>query len=116
VAFDALYDVITRAKGIHLEPLRVSPGARLDARSVGDIDFADQHLLLFGVIRPHASPAVDGLERYELSEAHFYFNPKPEFRLHAHDVLMLIGHQASLSLFKERFGRGSSWKYRKPHG
>jgi voltage-gated potassium channel len=105
VAFDALYDVITRARGIHLEPVRVSQGAWLDSRRIGDIDFADQHLLLFGVIRPHASPVADGQDRYELADAHFYFNPKPELRLHPHDILMLIGHQASLFQFKERFGK-----------
>jgi voltage-gated potassium channel len=111
VAFDALYDVITRAKGIHLEPVRVAPGAWLDARRVGDMDLADQHLMLFGVIRPHTSPVADGEARYELRNAHFYFNPKPALRLHAHDILMLIGHQASLSLFKERYGqRRAAWK------
>jgi voltage-gated potassium channel len=110
VAFDALYDVITRAKGIHLEPVRVAAGSWLDARRLGDVDFADQHLMLFGVIRPHTSPAAEGEERYELRNAHFYFNPKPELRLHAHDVLMLIGHQASLSKFKERFRQRRAWK------
>ncbi len=110
VAFDALYDVITRAKGIHLEPVHVSPGAWLDARQVGDIDFSGLHLMLFGVIRPHASPAADGHDRYELRDAHFYFNPKPALRLHAHDVLMLVGHQASLAHFKERFGQRRAWK------
>jgi voltage-gated potassium channel len=117
VAFDALYDVITRAKGIHLEPVRISPGAWLDARRVGDIDFANQHLMLFGVIRPHTSPAADSQDRYELRNAHFYFNPKPELRLHAYDILMLIGHKVSLSQFKERFGqRRASWKRNKVHG
>lgn len=111
VAFDALYDVITRAKGIHLEPVPVSSGSWLDARRVGDIDFADQHLILFGVIRPHTSPAADSQDRYELRDTHFYFNPKPAFRLHAHDILMLIGHEASLFHFKERFGqRRPYWK------
>jgi voltage-gated potassium channel len=108
VAFDALYDVMTRAKGIHLEPVRIGSGAWLDARRVSDIDFADLHLILFGVIRPHTSPAADGHVRYELSDAHFYFNPQPVFRLHAHDILMLIGHEASLSRFKERFGQRRS--------
>lgn len=116
VAFDALYDVITRAKGIHLEPVRVTSGSWLDARRVGDIDFAGQHLVLFGVIRPHTSPAADGHERYELRDAHFYFNPRPEFRLHAHDILMLIGHQASLFHFKERCGlHRPFWKPGKLH-
>jgi voltage-gated potassium channel len=111
VAFDALYDVITRAKGIHLEPVRVTPGSWLDGRCVGDIDFADRHLMLFGVIRPHTSPPVDSHIRYELRDSHFYFNPRPELRLHARDLLMLIGHEASLSRFKEGFGqRPSFWK------
>jgi voltage-gated potassium channel len=116
VAFDALYDVITRARGIHLEPVRVSPGSWLDARRVGDIDFGGQHLMLFGVIRPHTSPAADGHDRYELRNAHFYFNPRPDICLHAHDILMLIGHQASLFQFKERYGqRRPAWK-RRLHG
>jgi voltage-gated potassium channel len=111
VAFDALYDVITRARGIHLEPARVAPGSWLDTRRVGDIDFAGQHLLLFGVIRPHTSPAADGQPRYELRDAHFYFNPQAEFRLHAHDMLMLIGYEASLFQLKERIGqRRSPWR------
>ena len=104
VAFDALYDVITRAKGIHLEPVRVYPGSRLEGQHVGDIDFAGQHLMLFGVIRPHASPAEDGQDRYELRDAHFSFNPRAEFLLHAHDLLMIIGHQASLFRLKEGLG------------
>jgi voltage-gated potassium channel len=117
VAFDALYDVITRAKGIHLEPVRVAAGSWLDERRVGDIDFIEHHLMLFGIIRPHTSPAADDQDRYELQNAHFYFNPKPGFRLHAHDVLMLIGHQASLSQFKERFRqRRPSWKRNKVDG
>jgi voltage-gated potassium channel len=115
VAFDALYDVMTRAKGIHLEPVRIASGSWLDARPVSDIDFTGQHLILFGVVRPHTSPDATGEDRYELSDAHFYFNPKPAFRLHAHDILMLIGHEASLSRFKERSGqRRSSGMRRKP--
>lgn len=114
VAFDALYDVITRAKGIHLEPVRVTPGCALEARRVGDIDFAGQHLILFGVIRPHTSPAAEGQERYELHDAHFYFNPRPDFALHAHDVLTVIGHQASLFRLKEGLAQHRPfWKARR---
>jgi voltage-gated potassium channel len=104
VAFDALYDVVTRAKGIHLEPVHVYPGSWLATRRVGDIDFASRHLMLFGIIRPHASPAAEGHDRYELRDAHFYFNPKAEFIVHVHDILMVVGHQASLYQLKERMG------------
>jgi len=111
VAFDALYDVVTRARGVHLEPVAVSPGSWLDARRVGEIDLAARHLMLFGVIRPHTSPAAADHARYELRDAHFYFNPKPEFHLHGHDILMLVGYEVSLFQFKKRVGQHrSSWK------
>jgi voltage-gated potassium channel len=117
VAFDALYDVVTRARGVHLEPVTVSPGSWLDARRVGEIDLAGRHLMLFGVIRPHASPAADGHAPYELRDARFYFNPKPEFALHVHDILMLIGYEASLFQFKERIGQQrSTWKSKRRRG
>jgi voltage-gated potassium channel len=112
VAFDALYDVVTRARGVHLEPVSVYPGAWLDGRCIDEIDFTARRLTLFGVIRPHASPAVDGHARYELHDAHFYFNPKPGFRLHVHDILMLIGYEASLFQFKERVGQHRSSRKR----
>ncbi|MDA8129205.1 MAG: NAD-binding protein [Betaproteobacteria bacterium] len=114
VAFDALYDVITRAKGIHLEPVRVTPGSPLEARRVGDIDFPAQHLMLFGVVRPHASPVAEGQDRYELHNAHFYFNPRADFMLHAHDILMTIGHHASLFRLKEGLAQHRPfWKPRR---
>jgi voltage-gated potassium channel len=112
VAFDALYDVVTRAKGIHLEPVHVYPGSWLATRRVGDIDFASRHLMLFGIIRPHASPAAEGHDRYELRDAHFYFNPKAEFIVHVHDILMVVGHQASLYQLKERMGLHRSLRKR----
>jgi len=117
VAFDALYDVVTRARGVHLEPVSVSPGSWLDARRVSEIDLAARHLMLFGVIRPHTSPAAEGHARYELRDAHFYFNPRPDFLLHVHDILMLVGYEASLFQFKKRVGQHrSAWKSRRQRG
>jgi len=105
VAFDALYDVVTRATGIHLDPLSVRPGEWLEKQRIGEIDFSAQHLLLFGVIRPNASPSADGHARYDLSQRHFYFNPGPDLLLRSGDILMLIGYQASLSQFRELANR-----------
>lgn len=106
VAFDALYDVVTRATGIHLDPLSVRPGDWLEKQRIGEIDFGAQHLLLFGVIRPNLSPPDDEHARYELSHRHFYFNPGPNLMLRGGDILMLIGYQASLSQFRELASRG----------
>ncbi len=105
VAFDALYDVVTRAAGVHLEPLPVRAGDWLEKQRIGEIDFTTQRLLLFGVIRPHASPGENGHSRYDLEGRHFYFNPGPTLQLHAGDILMLIGYQASLSRFHELASR-----------
>jgi voltage-gated potassium channel len=106
VAFDALYDVVTRATGIHLDPLSVRSGDWLERQRIGEIDFSAQHLLLFGVIRPNLSPPDDEHARYELSHRHFYFNPGPNLMLRGGDILMLIGYQASLSQFRELASRG----------
>ena len=108
VAFDALYDVVTRAAGVHLEPVAVRAGDWLEKQRAGEIDFSAHHLILFGVIRPNASPAADGHVRYDLAGRHFYFNPGPALLLRAGDILMLIGYQASLSHFREFASRG--WK------
>ena len=105
VAFDALYDVVTRAVGVFLEPLPVRAGDWLALRRIGAIDFAAQHLLLFGVIRPHTSPGESGHRRYDLAGRHFYFNPGPRLQLRAGDILMLIGYQASLAQFHEQASR-----------
>lgn len=105
VAFDALYDVVTRAAGVHLEPLAVHLGDWLERQRVGEIDFTTQHLILFGVVRPHTSPGADGHARYDLTGRHFYFNPGPDLILRAGDILMLIGYQASLGQFHDLTGR-----------
>lgn len=106
VAFDALYDVVTRAAGIHLDPLSVHTGDWLEKQRIGEIDFGAQHLLLFGVIRPNLSPPDDDHTRYELSHRHFYFNPGPNLMLRGGDILMLIGYQANLAQFRELASRG----------
>jgi voltage-gated potassium channel len=105
VAFDALYDVVTRAAGVHLEPLAVHPGDWLEKQRVGEIDFTAHRLILFGVIRPHASPGADGHARYDMVGRHFYFNPGPDLLLRPGDILMLIGYQASLGQFRDLTGR-----------
>jgi voltage-gated potassium channel len=99
VAFDAIQDVVTGNKGIHLEPLPVPEGSRLDGRRVGDIDFAAGNLLLFGVIRSQAAPPEDS-RHYEIAGKRFFFNPPPGFILMAHDILILIGYDVSLSHFR----------------
>ena len=111
VAIDALHEVVTGSKGIHLEPMPVLPGGALDGRCIGEVDFAVRNLLLFGVIR--ARPAVDvgEGEHYPMSGKRFFFNPRADFKLQAHDVLVLIGYDVSLSHFRRHEGAAArGWR------
>jgi voltage-gated potassium channel len=108
VAFDALYDVVTRAAGVHLEPLAIHGGDWLEKQRVGEVHFSRHHLLLFGVIRAQAQPAEGDHARYDLKDRHFYFHPGPDFLFRGGDLLILVGHETSLARFKEFASRG--WK------
>ncbi|MDP2752430.1 MAG: NAD-binding protein [Rhodocyclaceae bacterium] len=101
IAFDALYDVLTRSGGIRLEPVPIAPGSSLIGQRIGKIDFDSRHLILFGINRPPSNPTTDGHQHYELSNARFYFQPGPDFRLHPHDILMIFGHHTSLVHFRD---------------
>ncbi|MBI5938229.1 MAG: NAD-binding protein [Betaproteobacteria bacterium] len=113
VAFDALYDVVTRSNVVRMEPVAVNEHSWLVGRSVGEIGWEGRRLQLFGVIRPHENPVGTEHEHYSLAGKRFYFNPGHGFHLHAHDLLMLIGHEATLSRFKAQAGRGRLFKRRR---
>jgi len=108
VAVDALYDMVTGSKGIHLEPMPILPGGGLVGTCVGGIDFSARNLLLFGVIRGSPGPAVGEGEHYLLAGKRFYFNPHADFALRAHDVLVVIGYDVSLSHFRKQQGLKST--------
>jgi len=91
---------------------------------VGEIAHSLQNyfsVFLHGPARRMVERALkDGLRhlvRHRSFSTEILLNPKQELRLHAHDILMIIGHQASLSRFKEHLGqRRSSWKRSTLHG
>jgi voltage-gated potassium channel len=115
VAIDALHEVVTGSKGIHLEPMPVLPGGALDGTCIGEVDFAIRNLLLFGVIRARPALAVGEGEHYPMSGKRFFFNPRADFKLQAHDVLVLIGYDVSLSHFRRNEGAAArGWARARP--
>lgn len=104
VAVDALHDVVTGSKGIHLEPMPILPGGSLADACVGDIDFAGRNLLLFGILRSSPEVVAGEGEHYPMTGKRFFFNPRADFKLRAHDVLVLIGYDVSLSHFRKLQG------------
>jgi voltage-gated potassium channel len=111
VAFDALSDVLTRGRGVHLEPIPVTPGSWLEGRRADEFAPESLRLLLFGVLRGKEAPIPASDGHYELTHKRFFFNPEPGFRLQAHDLLVVIGYESSLNRLKARLGtKGRPWR------
>jgi voltage-gated potassium channel len=113
VAFDAVHEVVTGSKGIHLEPVPILPGSPLQDSLVGDMDFAARNLLLFGVIRHSTAISPLDLEHFKMDGKHFYFNPRADFQLQANDLLVLIGYDVSLNHFRKQQGITGAFCWRK---
>ena len=110
VAFDAVYGALSGTRDIAIDAVPVRLGSRLDGKPVGDIDFAGQHLLLFGVVRASGQHVTTEHHYYDLVSRHFYFNPKAHFVLRAHDILVVFGHSLTLGHFKKELELGKGFK------
>lgn len=102
VAFEAIHGILSGKDQIGLEAVTVRDDSVLNGRSVGEIDFQANKLLLFGVITHKARKAENSRVPYELKARSLYFNPKPGFKLCAEDVLLVFGHEYSVVHFKDR--------------
>lgn len=101
VAFEAIYGIFSGEEDIGLETIPVHAGSILEGRTIGDIDFRGQRLILFGVISGlgRRSPEVEAF--YDLAGSSFLFNPGQGMVLQANDILVVFGHQFSLFHFKD---------------
>ncbi len=105
VAFEAIHGMLSGKDGIELDTVTVRIGSSLDGVRVGDVDFAANKLILFAVI------GLSNNERpasvYNLADRWLHFNPKADFLLAGTDVLVLVGHQYSITHFKDRLESGA---------
>ena len=74
-----------------------------------DIDFAHYKLLMFGVITCCDLEIAWASGQFALSDRHFYFNPKADFRVKGHDILVLMGFETVCIIFVAYCKRVSSW-------
>ncbi len=103
VAFEAINGVLSGKQGIGLEAITIRENTLFDGVRLGEIDFWGSRLLLFGVLTKEPRP--DGAmcrNPFSMRERSFYFNPRPEFRLEAGDVLLVFGHEYSIVSFKDQ--------------
>lgn len=105
VAFEAVYSMAGGDQQSRIEAVMIREGAALAGARIGDIHFEEIRLILFGVIgTPHESRQAH--PGYTLRSRFFYFNPSDDFRLNAGDILVVFGHEYSISHFKELADKG----------
>lgn len=112
VAFEAVHGMASGDKHLRIEAVMVREGTTLDGTRIGDIHFDEIRLILFGVIgTPHESR--EDQQGYSMRSRFFYFNPSADFHLHPGDILVVFGHEYSITHFKELADKGRLKRWRK---
>ena len=106
VAFEAVYDITSGQKEVGMELIRVHAGSPLDGATLGDINFRQRRMILFGVVRGEGHRPLEGRVIYQLKGEHFYFNPESDLRLQGGDMVVLFGHNYSINHFRAQLARG----------
>ena len=86
--FKAIHAIFTGQNVARLEEIPVYPHSTLAGLRVGEIDFRSYKLVLIGVQRRR--------------DGEFHFNPSDEFVLEEGDILLVMGHKASVNYFMEQ--------------
>jgi voltage-gated potassium channel len=102
VAFEAIYSILSVKEGIGLDTVTIHANASITGTCISEINFLAHKLILFGVICPKNTRNTKKMRTYELRDSALHFNPSPEFVLSAGDTLVLIGHEYSITHFKEQ--------------
>ena len=89
VLYNGIHSILTGEDVAHVDEIRVGLQSRLIDKSIGEIDFKENKLLLLGIER----------------QGNFIFSPKPETTILENDTLLLMGLEVSISYFKERYQR-----------
>ncbi|MCW8944708.1 MAG: NAD-binding protein [Sedimenticola sp.] len=107
VAFEAIHGILSGQNGIGLETVTVRPESTLEGRTISEVDFAGYKLILFGVISHLDRDPDHDTIAYDLKWKRIHFNPKAGFVLNGNDLLVLIGHEYSITHFKDRLESGA---------
>ncbi len=98
MAFEAIYGILTEGQEVGLDAVPVLENSVLAGRSVGEVDFASRHLVLFGVITSRPIQGQRGC--FALEQGCFLFHPPPDFVLQQDDILLVFGHPFSILYLK----------------
>ena len=105
VAYEAMAEILSISEGIGVDAIRVTGESNLAGQLVGDLEIENHKLILFGVLSHREGESDLAPRAYTLTTQRFFFNPRPTFHLEPDDLLVLFGHELSVSHFKERLAR-----------
>lgn len=104
VASEALHGILMEENNILMDTVKVDQGSFLEGVHIEEMDFAAMKLTLVGVISDN-SEHRHHKNKYKVHQQHFYFNPVGHFKLHAGDLLLLLGRDLSIEHFKSQIGK-----------
>ncbi|RMD70678.1 MAG: potassium channel protein [Gammaproteobacteria bacterium] len=99
MAFEAIYGILTEGQDVTLDAVPILENSRLEGKRVGEVDFAGQHLVLFGVVTQR--PMEDRRGCFALEKGCFLFHPPPDFVFQHDDILLVFGHPFSILHLKQ---------------
>ena len=106
VAFEAIHGMLTGESELSMDTIPIHQNSCLNGRSLGDIDFCHQKLIVFGVIGRSDREHHEIDRAYDLKTSRFLFNPGPDLVLQMGDFLVVFGHQISIVHFRDCLERG----------
>jgi len=105
VTFEVIDAILTEKRKAIIDEIIVLENSMLDGKMIGEIDFDNYKIILFGVLKTKASPCLIGTLR--VGDSHFYFNPPFDLKLEKGDIIVVMGYSASVNYFKFLVERSS---------
>jgi len=105
ITFEVIDAILSEKKKAVIDEIIVIENSILDGKLVGEINFDQYKILLFGVLKKNSSALLN--ETFMVNEKHFYFNPPFDLKLEAGDIVVIMGYSISVNYFKYLVERSS---------
>jgi len=94
ISYAALDEMLTENTGVIFDILPIHENSCFVNQTVSSLDLKEKRLLLFGVLRKETLLP-------------FHFNPKPNFELQNHDMLIIMGRKHHINVLRKQNDKGS---------
>ena len=105
ITFKVIDAILNEKKSAVIDEIVVIEGSILDGKIIGEINFEQYKIILFGVLKTKEYELLR--ETFKLKDSYFYFNPPFDLRLEAGDVIVIMGYSVSVNYFKYLVERSS---------